>query len=92
MKSNNRGLLVLLCVLGVAIVGLTAGIILMGGKKAEKETEVSEEQIAADKYVSYVEDYYSVRNRVSELFDSGFVSADNIIEIYSVNINDSIAD
>lgn len=86
------GLIALLCALGVVIAGLVAGIILMGeGKQAEETPEVSEEQIAADKYVSYVEDYYSVRNRVSELFDSGSVSADKIIEIYSVNINDSIA-
>lgn len=91
MKFNNRGLLVLLCVLGVAIVGLTAGIILMGGKKAEEETEVSEDQISTEEYIAYVEDYYTVRDRVSELLVSGSVSADEIIEIYSEYIDTNLS-
>lgn len=82
MKSNNRGLLVLLCVLGVAIVGLTAGIILMGGKKTEEETEVSESQQSYEEYVAYVDEFDAVINKTQILLEQEPVDIQAIIKMY----------
>lgn len=91
-KSDNGGLIALLCVLGVVIVGLVAGVIIMGvGKKTEETPEVSESQRSYEEYVAYVDEYEATIAKAQELFQQRPVDVEAIIKMYTECVNNSIS-
>ena len=91
-KSDNGGLIALLCVLGVVIVGLVAGVIIMGvGKKTEETPEVSESQRSYEEYAAYVDEYEATIAKAQELFQQRPVDVEAIIKMYTERVNNSIS-
>ena len=92
-KFENKGLIILLCVLVVAIVGLVVGIVLPkgGGEEVVVVDEPSEEQVLYDEYVSYVDDYNAVRAEAKNLLGQDSVDVDAIVDLYNQYINQNIA-
>jgi len=92
-KFENKGLIILLCVLVVAIVGLVVGIVLLkgGGEEVVVVDEPFEEQVLYDEYVSYVDDYNAVRAEAKNLLGQDPVDVDAIVDLYNQYINQNIA-
>lgn len=86
-KFGNKGLVILLCVLVVAIVGLGVGIGIVMLNSREKtaviEEDSTEEQVLQDKYVAYVDEYNAARVKAKELLGQDPVDTKAIVELYS---------
>lgn len=94
MKFENKGLVVLLGVLGIVIIGLVVGIVAVNLRWDNEATVVNEDDKAeelADEYVAYVEDYGIVREKAQELLRQDPVDVDAIIRLYSEHIEYNIA-
>lgn len=86
-KVENKGLLILLCVLVAAIVGLGIGIgVVVLNSKEEVvvvEDEPTEEQILEANYVAYVDEYNAARAEAKSLLEQDPVDVNAIIRLYS---------
>lgn len=86
-KVENKGLLILLCVLVAAIVGLGIGIgVVVLNSKEEVvvvEDEPTEEQILEADYVAYVDEYNAARAEAKSLLEQDPVDVNAIIRLYS---------
>ena len=83
---ENRGLVILLCVLVMAIVGLGIGIGVVMLNNEEKEAVVvenglSEVSMAEKVYNEYVEEFDRVREIANGLVEGGMDSATPIVEL-----------
>ena len=90
---ENRGLVILLCVLVMAIVGLGIGIGVVMLNNEEKEAVVvenglSEVSMAEKVYNEYVEEFDRVREIANGLIEGGMDSATPIVELYSKYIEE----
>lgn len=94
MKFENKGLVILLCVLVVAIVGLVVGIVLPkgGGEEIVVVDEPSEEQVLRDEYIAYVSSYDDMQVRVQELLNEEPIDVEEIRKLYSEQIDKYIGE
>lgn len=93
MKFENKGLVVLLGVLGIVIIGLVVGIVVvnMNGGDEIVTSKEDEDEISYQEYTNYVEEYDAVRAEAQRLLGENPVDVDAIIKLYSKYIDANLA-
>lgn len=87
-KNSNWGLVVLLCALLVAIVGLAVGIFMINYNNAPKEDSNSDDMaVSYDEYLSYIDEYDDVEKKFKELAAKNPVDTEEFISLTSEYID-----
>lgn len=90
---ENKGLVVLLGMLGVVIVGLAVGIAIVSMNKGEEVVinDENEDEISYQEYLDYVEEYDIVQTEADRLLNEDPVDITAVVNLYSKYIDENLA-